>query len=134
MASFFIIVNLEVISEPLKHHGVRGCITLPHVSDTCLVNLKVLCSLIFLPHSVLLASEVALLYFYVTALVVTVTHFLFLIFQTQWLSEKKKSRLTDRPQCGSGMAVFMNLEEDTHFYFFFFFSNRNNVFVALDMK
>lgn len=47
MASFFSIVNLEVAFEPLKHHRVGGCITLPHVSDTCLVNLKVLCSLIF---------------------------------------------------------------------------------------
>lgn len=48
--------------------------------------------------------------------------------------KKKLSRLTDCPQRGSGMAAFMNLEEDTHFDFFFFVSNRNNVFVALDMK
>lgn len=47
MASFFSTVNLEVTSEPLKHHRVGGCITLPHVLDTCLVNLKVLCSLSF---------------------------------------------------------------------------------------
>lgn len=62
MASFFSTVSLEVTSEPLKHHGVGGCITWPHVSDTCLVNLKVLCNLIFFPHSVLLVSEVALLF------------------------------------------------------------------------